>query len=549
MSGTPNTTWVKRPHSRVCVVLLFSMEHSPCAITLIHQASRALCSHGTSFGCYRQGNQSMAWVLNCRGSFRCGGAQSPQFPCGYPPTTPRALYTCSCDGREQHMSEEVSPSPTCAFPLRANASRRRQRHSRCSPDRRAPDARPLPSLANAGVVARIPVLPSLLVPCCPHSGTTFVFQCLTWAFHPERVCGKQALKHGGPPSLAHYSDAWGSAACGSRRFLLPALHGGLLGGFAPTKELFYFGGGFGRDDGGGFGRDGWGKLTGVPLPLCYWEKGFQTALNGRPTADKLANNHRLCRSRPSSSSTACTHVACEEQLTTGEPSGVRPDAGMRREALMAPKARPKPSGELLISSSLPRVRPSELAGAVVTDMTPNYLCSPASLRSLTRSLGTPAHFRMLLVMRSGLGTFQANCRMFAHWKGNPNPTPNPGTLQASYRMFTHWKWIRSSAVSFDKFVRSQLDRLRNCNRTLYDRPESILVAPPHEVRTYFDRCFRGTWQDSLHVVLPNVCVRAYAAAASTRRLPPIHLPIHLPIPDGISLYLRRVHTFCSHLPN
>ena len=110
-------------------------------------------------------------------------------------------------------------------------------------------------------------------------------------------------------------------------------------------------------------------------------------------------------------------------------------------------------------------------------------------------------------------------------------------------MFTHWKWIQSSIVSFEMFVRSQLDRLRSCNRTLYERPRTLLALPPHEVRTYFDRCFRGTWQDSLHVVLPNVCVRAYAAAASTP-----HLTMHLPIPDGISLYLRRVHPSARTCP-
>ena len=39
------------------------------------------------------------------------------------------------------------------------------------------------------------------------------------------------------------------------------------------------------------------------------------------------------------------------------------------------------------------------AGAVVSDMTPNYLCSPKALRNIVQSLGTPGHFRLLLLLR------------------------------------------------------------------------------------------------------------------------------------------------------
>ena len=30
--------------------------------------------------------------------------------------------------------------------------------------------------------------PSLFVPCCAHSGTTFLWRCMRYAYHPERVC-------------------------------------------------------------------------------------------------------------------------------------------------------------------------------------------------------------------------------------------------------------------------------------------------------------------------------------------------------------------------
>jgi len=52
-------------------------------------------------------------------------------------------------------------------------------------------------------------------------------------------------------------------------------------------------------------------------------------------------------------------------------------------------------------------------------MTPNYLCSPKALRNLAGSVGTPSHFRLLLLTRTPLGM-----------------------INASYKMFIQWNWVR-----------------------------------------------------------------------------------------------------------
>jgi hypothetical protein len=51
------------------------------------------------------------------------------------------------------------------------------------------------------------------------------------------------------------------------------------------------------------------------------------------------------------------------------------------------------------TKALPRVVPTSHSGAVVSDMTPNYLCAPKALRNLAGSVGAPAHWRLLLLMR------------------------------------------------------------------------------------------------------------------------------------------------------
>ena len=127
----------------------------------------------------------------------------------------------------------------------------------------------------------------------------------------------------------------------------------------------------------------------------------------------------------------------------------------------------KPRWQIQATKALPRLDPRRHGGAVVSDMTPNYLCSPKALRNLAGSVGAPSHFRMLLLLRQ------------------PRQM-----LTASYKMFVRWGWVRSANLDDD--VQTQLKALRLCNATLYAQPELLRRLPPQEVLTYFGRCWCAT---------------------------------------------------------
>jgi hypothetical protein len=97
-----------------------------------------------------------------------------------------------------------------------------------------PPSRSLADLARDrhGTVA---VLPSLLVPCCAHSGTTFLWRCMSYAFHPQRVCGGVTRRRGNP-WYAHRHELWSTAECAARRYLLPGLAGNIEGHWDYRKE-------------------------------------------------------------------------------------------------------------------------------------------------------------------------------------------------------------------------------------------------------------------------------------------------------------------------
>ena len=121
---------------------------------------------------------------------------------------------------------------------------------------------------------KVPLLPSLLVPCCPHSGTTFLWRCMRHAFHPERVCARLSGKPGNP-HLALTADKWDAASCGDRQYFLPGLAGNIQGMWDYRKEWFFYGGGA-----AGYTK-GWDNYNGVELPLCYWETEFQLEFRQR----------------------------------------------------------------------------------------------------------------------------------------------------------------------------------------------------------------------------------------------------------------------------
>ena len=395
--------------------------------------------------------------------------------------------------------------------------------------------------------AAVPVLPSLLVPCCAHSGTTFLWRCMQYAFHPQRVCGGLNPTSPHNPRYAGSHADWTAQRCPGKQYLLPGLIGNIEGHFDYRKEWFFYGGGAAA-----WGK-GWQDYTGVDLPLCYWEPEFQRQLRERPLDDTLAQARRLCLERITEPQAEPLAVGTEGAPSFG--SALRASAAMAAEAaanaaasaavdtaaaaattaaanstasealLLAAAAaaatvkppQPRtclhracipldlhkvrlspaykdeyhketmPRWHFQATKALPRVVPREHPGAIVSDMTPNYLCAPKALRNLAGSIGAPAHFRLMLLVRNPLSM-----------------------LAASYKMFVRWGWVRSA--NLEKDVTTQLSALKLCNGTLYDQPELLRKLPPDEMLAYFGKCWRGTWHDHVTNILPFVCVSSWLAA-------------------------------------
>ena len=217
----------------------------------------------------------------------------------------------------------------------------------CSVESRHPPARSTVELARSGDSGPTVILPSLLVPCCAHSGTTFLWRCMAYAFHPQRVCGHVSGSPHNPAYATRY-EQWALSECGGRSYLLPGLTGNIEGHWDYRKEWFFYGGGASS------WSKGWQDYVGVELPLCWyapepkataqtscapstpeprsptqlpadpnprctltltgrWEPEFQRLLRERPLDDTLALSRRLCRHTFSDASGAtrqCTHRAC-----------------------------------------------------------------------------------------------------------------------------------------------------------------------------------------------------------------------------------------------
>jgi hypothetical protein len=396
------------------------------------------------------------------------------------------------DERSQRMD-----ASSCQFPPPANFTHWSRDHADaklphpwCPVEMAPPPARSLGQLAVEWTNGTVPVLPSLLVPCCAHSGTTFLWRCMQYAFHPQRVCGRRVgMRHN--PAYATRSEDWSDRACRGRRYLLPGLTGNIEGHWDYRKEWFFYGGG-----GGGWAK-GWGEYKGVDLPLCYWEAEFQRLLRERPLDDTLMHSRQLCRrtmatsaSSPSSSSSSSPHSGSGNDRFCIHRACTPLDLDkVRLSPAFAPEydRRFKPRWQFQATKALPRLDPRVHPGARVSDMTPNYLCSPKALRNLASTVGTPRHFRILVLHRAPIGM-----------------------INASYKMFIQWGWVRTADLESD--VLAQLKALRECNETLYARPELLQSAGAAELLTYFGRCWRGHWREFVANSMPYVCLRAWMAA-------------------------------------
>ena len=379
----------------------------------------------------------------------------------------------------------ASDNGTCAMPPPANLSLsdspdQQYLHPLCRPRRQQGQT------ARDKAHGAAPVLPSLLVPCCAHSGTTFLWRCMLHAFHPERVCAHLPAPRTSPatsptttfPSpvhLARTSADWSDHKCRGRRYLLPGLTGNIQGHWDYRKEWFFFGGGSTSWE------KGWDDYVGVKLPLCYWELGFQRQLRLRPLDDTLAHSRRLCTVERGG--VPCTHRACLPLDLDKVAFGPQYAQQYDRDT--------KPRWQLQATKALPRVNGRRHPGAIVSDFTPNYLCSPKALRNVLSSLGTPKHLRFLVLVR-----------------------PPLRVLTASYRMFVHWNWVRSENLT--AAASAQLAELRVCNATLYEHPERLGALPPAEVFGFFSRCWEGSWRHFVTNALPAACLHAWLAAGFRR---------------------------------
>ena len=202
----------------------------------------------------------------------------------------------------------ITPKGTCAYPLMYNFTDwngldKRMPLPWCKPRTRPPLVRSLKSLAagqqngeahNSGNIA---VVPSLIVPCCAHSGTTFLWRCMRYAFHPSVVCGEKSTTSSHNPAYAETSSEWTSSACAEKKYLLPGLTGNIQGHWDYRKEWFFYGGGASQ------WSKGWQDYMGVSLPLCYWEASPASIHRCSPpsalppAATELCGHRHLCKRR------------------------------------------------------------------------------------------------------------------------------------------------------------------------------------------------------------------------------------------------------------
>ena len=202
-------------------------------------------------------------------------------------------------------------------------------------------------------------------------------------------------------------------------------------------------------------------------------QGAQSARRGAAAADEATSRAGAV------SDGRCMHQTClpvDTQRAKFDPNidGLYDRAKMPRWQMQATKA-------------LPRLDPRTHPGAIVPDMTPNYLCSPKALRNMVGSVGAPTHFKLMLLLR-----------------------PPREAIIASYKMFVRWGWVRSDNLTLE--VVQQLDRLSKCNRSLYDHPKRLASLPGEEVLQYFGRCWNGVWRTFVTNALPFVCARSWIAA-------------------------------------
>lgn len=378
-----------------------------------------------------------------------------------------------------------------------------------------------------------PVLPTLFIPGFPKAATTWLFDCIYAAFRPETVC---------PPQRGGDFDPrkWSLEGCGRRRYMLPGIACHVLGGCAPRKELFFYGGGYSD-----LFESGLASLHGLlcllprsilPLPLEMftavdrrsggrWAPKFPfarpsktvhsaflisssftayystfpvsagpelplemfTALDrrsgGRWAPNLAADAVKLQRMQTFCSHPNYTHLPFgrnHPSCCTAAASNPKRWECKWQDQLRHRHGRVK---SVFFHTAMPWVTPREYDFATI-DATPNYMCTPAALLNIKRIAARPSDLRFIVVMRDPI------MRAFSEWS-----------------MFAlGWGWERES--DFMRKMRAKMDALRTCNGTLFHRNDLLRALPDDELFLYVTKCFKGKAMEYITNSIYPVCVLA-----------------------------------------
>ena len=133
-----------------------------------------------------------------------------------------------------------------------------------------------------------------------------------------------------------------------------------------------------------------------------------------------------------------------------------------------------------MQTAMPWVKPRDYEFASV-DFTPNYLCHAGALKNIHATARDPSELRFVVLMRDPI------MRLFSEW--------------SMFRL--GWGWDHEP--SFSKKVHDQMHRFRQCNATLFEKPERLLSLPDEEIFTYMKKCFRGMAMEYVTNSLYPIC--------------------------------------------
>ena len=341
-----------------------------------------------------------------------------------------------------------------------------------------------------------PVLPTIFMPGFPKSASTWLFECMHVAFIPEMVCGDsparaavaaagtitaeqaritaalaapaatrfglnaeapRARRQPKPVSRPFDPRNWSKKGCEGRRYMLPGISCAVTGGCMHRKELFFYGGGYGN-----YFKVGLAALHGPEIPLELFARAEH-----RPPRMKTRDwdYYKVKRFEPFCTNPAHTHLpagrihpaCCMARASWPKRWGCRWHETLRMRFGRATS--------IWLQSAMPWVKPDEYEFASV-DFTPNYLCHVGALHNINATARDPSELRFIVLMRDPL--------MRAY---------------SEFSMFTTWGWDKGT--SFSTRTAEQMGRFRQCNTTLFHRPDLLRTLPDEELFAYMQQCFKG----------------------------------------------------------